>query len=70
MQRQHRITGTLAACAGCGRQPHHYEVLGPGLHFLECSPCAVRTPKFRTLQQAVEAWEAQETVITQPRQAA
>lgn len=58
---QRQIDGHLAPCGTCGRQPHHYEVRGTNQHFLECSPCRTRTAKFRTLQEAVEAWEAQNT---------
>lgn len=58
IQVEHRIAGTLSACAH-GHQPKHIEVRGKGQHFLECAPCQVRTAKFPSLQEAVEAWEKQ-----------
>lgn len=61
MQQLSRITGTLAACPGCGGQPKHVERLGKGTHWLECCPCGTRTHAAATLQEAVEAWERQET---------
>ena len=61
IQKQVIIEGTLATCPGCGRQPRHYHVLGVDTHFLECSPCGLRTAKMPTLQQAIELWEAQDT---------
>lgn len=64
------LSGTLRACT-CKRQPRHFEVRGKGLHILECPPCGVSTGKHPTLQQAVEAWEAVDTVqITAHRSAA
>lgn len=62
MERISRMTGTLAACPGCGGQPMHVERFGyGGTHWLECPPCGTRTPKFQTLNEAVEAWERSET---------
>lgn len=61
IQVQYKIEGTLAACVTCGKQPHHYEIRGKSLHFLECSPCRLRTPACGSLQEAVEAWEKQNT---------
>jgi hypothetical protein len=58
-QRQIKIEGQLAACSTCGHQPHHYEIQGKHTHFLECSPCRMRTSAFSSLQEAVEAWENQ-----------
>lgn len=64
------IKGELRACT-CGKQPRHYVARGKGLHMLECPPCGVSTGKHPTLQQAVEAWEAVDTVmITAHRSAA
>ena len=60
-QRQIKIEGTLAGCGTCGRKPHHYENQGKHTHFLECSPCRMRTSSFTTLQEAVEAWDSQNT---------
>jgi hypothetical protein len=58
MQRMLKIEGQIAPCQGCGRQPRHwYEATQGGQHFLECSPCNTRTPKFSTFQGAVESWE-------------
>lgn len=61
IQRQIKIEGQLAGCSRCGRQPHHYEICGKHTHILECEPCRVRTAPFPTLQEAVEAWETQNT---------
>ena len=58
-QHQIRIEGELAACR-CSKQPKHYHEPGRDLHFLECSPCGVRTGKFATFQEAVAQWEAQQ----------
>lgn len=61
MQRVIRMTGVLTPCPS-GHQPKLVEQWGKPLFFLECCPCAVRTAKFPTAQEAVAAWEAQETV--------
>lgn len=61
IQVQRKLEGKLAECCICRRQPHHYEIRGKRTHFLECSPCRMRTAIFPTLQQAVEAWETQNT---------
>jgi hypothetical protein len=64
MQRMIRITGEIAPCPGCGKQPKHWnEPARGGAHFLECSPCNVRTARHSTAQQAFEAWEQHETAI-------
>ena len=63
MIREHRLPGTLAACR-CGKQPKHLEILrgpSPSKHRMECPPCMLRTAECPTLQEAVEAWEAQST---------
>jgi hypothetical protein len=58
MQRMLKIEGLIAPCQGCGKQPRHWhEAIQGGQHFLECSPCNTRTPKFSTFQAAVESWE-------------
>lgn len=62
MQREIKIEGTLAACRGCKGQPRHILTLGRNLHHLECCPCGVRTAKCATLQEAVQHWEANETM--------
>lgn len=64
MQREVKIEGELSGCPGCGRQPKHIVSLGKGLHHLECPPCCVRTAKCTTLQEAVELWEANDTIDT------
>jgi len=69
MQREERMTGSLAACR-CGKQPKHYVTLGKDLHHLECPPCGLRTAKLPTLQEAVECWEAQGTEQFDVRQRA
>lgn len=61
IQIQRKIEGQLAPCSNCGGQPKHYEVRGKQTHLLECSPCRMRTAAFSTLQEAVEAWEKQNT---------
>lgn len=58
MQRSRRLAGAVAPCPVCSRQPMHVEVRGPGLHFLECPPCELRTTREPSLQQALEAWES------------
>jgi len=68
-QQQIRIDGEIDACK-CGRQPKHYHERGRNRHFLECSPCNVRTAKCDTFQEAVEAWEGQKTEIFVSRRAA
>lgn len=62
MQTQIKMTGELSPCR-CGKQPKHYEEKFGALHFLECSPCQTRTPKFPAFQEAVHAWETQDTGI-------
>jgi len=63
MDRMIRIDGTLAACHTCSGQPKHFETrMRGGLHHLECPACRVRTARFPTFQQAVEAWEAKEMI--------
>jgi hypothetical protein len=61
IQVQRKVEGKLAACAVCNGQPHHYENIGKHTHFLECSPCRMRTAAFPSFQEAVEAWERQNT---------
>jgi hypothetical protein len=61
MQRVIRHTGLFAACA-CGRQPKHISERWDRAHWMECPPCGVRTAKFGTAQEAVAAWEAQESL--------
>lgn len=60
MQTQIKFDGTLSACR-CGKQPKPYSERHGQLFFLECSPCQTRTPKFPTMQEAVQAWETQDT---------
>jgi hypothetical protein len=62
------IEGQLATCR-CGKQPKHWLVRGKDQHFLECAPCNVRTQKYGTFQEAIEAWEAQErlSIFTKER---
>ena len=62
IQTQIKIEGQLAQCPGCGKQPRAYHVLGKNLYLLECYPCGLRTAKQPTMQQAVEQWEAQESM--------
>ncbi len=58
VQRMVKIEGQIAPCQGCGNQPRHWlETTHGGQHFIECSPCNTRTPKFYTFQEAVESWE-------------
>ncbi len=58
MQRMLPMTGVLAACRKCGRQPHHWlDHRHGGTHALECSPCDNKTPYLNTFQDAVEFWE-------------
>jgi|JI10StandDraft_1071094.scaffolds.fasta_scaffold2495550_2 hypothetical protein len=60
MERISRLSGTLTSCA-CERQPMHVERRGyGGTHWLECPPCGTRTPRFPSLNEAVEAWERAE----------
>jgi hypothetical protein len=62
MQRMIPISGVLNPCPGCGRQPKHWhEPAHGGKHFMECSIDGIRTPRFPTAQEAVEAWERHET---------
>ena len=69
IQQQQRIDGQLSACR-CERQPKHYFLRGPSTHFLECSPCGVRTAKYATFQEAVEAWEGRHTEVITSRRTA
>lgn len=62
MQKQFTMTGELAPCPGCGKQPKGYNVLGGDTYFLECAPCQTRTARAPTMQQAIEHWEAGERV--------
>lgn len=63
IQVQRKIEGQLAPCVVCGKQPHHYEIRGKQMHFIECSPCRMRTAAFPSFQEAVEAWEKQNTHV-------
>jgi hypothetical protein len=56
-----RFTGVIAPCQGCGGQPLHIHVRGRETDFLECPRCGTRTPPFKSVQEAVSAWDAQET---------
>lgn len=57
IQTAKRLEGKLTPCPSCNGQPTHIHCRGPGKHFLECCPCQVRTPRYDSLQEAVEAWE-------------
>jgi uncharacterized Zn finger protein len=64
MQRMIPLTGTLASCPGCGKQPKHWiDQRKGGQHFCECAICGTRTANFPTFQEAVESWERHESGI-------
>lgn len=65
MQVAKRLEGKLRACT-CERQPFHVHAPGPGEHWLECPPCLVRTPRFGSLQEAVQAWDSVTVVAVAP----
>jgi len=56
MQTQLKLTGALSSCR-CGKQPKAYSERHGQSFFLECAIDSTRTPKFATLQEAVQAWE-------------
>lgn len=65
IQTSRRLSGLIAPCPTCDRQPLHVHVRGPDKHYLECPPCELRTARVPTLQQAVEAWESMPRHATQ-----
>jgi len=60
MQTQLKLSGTLSS-SRCTKQSKAYSERHGQSFFLECSLCATRTPKFPTLQEAVQAWETADT---------
>lgn len=56
MERLTNFPGQLTAC-GCGKQPKLLNRLGPNTFACECPPCGVRTPFFKSAQEAVASWE-------------
>ncbi len=59
--------GTLRNCE-CGRQPKRLESRGrialnhpTTAYACECAPCRIRTARFATTQEAVQAWEDGQT---------
>lgn len=57
MQTQVKIEGQVTPCKA-GHQPKHYSERFGALHFCECSPCGISTPKFSTFGEALQFWES------------
>ncbi len=56
--------GNITPCASCQRQPKAWRTR-TGIFHMECSPCLVKTLKYSTLQEAVQAWEEKNAPATE-----
>jgi hypothetical protein len=69
MQRQVKLD-RIVTCKCCGGPARMWkEEAHGGTYFLECSPCQNRAPRCRTQDEAIAAWERNETApVSQAQQ--
>jgi len=63
IERQHRQHPPLRVC-NCIRAPRMFEARGDGVvrYYVECAPCAIRSPRLGSARAAANAWNARDLV--------